>query len=211
MKVIAIDGPAASGKSSVSRRLANRLQCLCVNSGSMYRAVTWEILRQGIDPNAAVAVESALQSIHVGYEFGKNGESLVKVNSYVLDAELRESIVNSNVSAVSAIPAVRHLIVARLRDLALGKEIVMEGRDIGSIVFPDTPYKFYLDASPEVRRRRRASDGEADSIEQRDKQDSTRAEAPLMVAKGAAVIDTSELSLDEVVDKIFSLLGEVGK
>ena len=87
----------------------------------------------------------------------------------------------------------------------------MEGRDIGSIVFPDTPFKFYLDASPEVRLRRRASEGEADSIEQRDKQDSSRAEAPLMVAKGATVIDTSDLSLDEVVDKIFSLLGEVEK
>ena len=97
MKVIAIDGPAASGKSSVSRRLANRLQCLCVNSGSMYRAVTWEVLRQGIDPTAADVVASALQDIHVDYEFGKNGDSLVKVNSSVLDAELRESIVNSNV------------------------------------------------------------------------------------------------------------------
>lgn len=211
MKVIAIDGPAASGKSSVSRRLANRLQCLCVNSGSMYRAVTWEVLRQGIDPTAATAVESALKDIHVDYEFGKNGDSLVKVNSCLLDAELRESIVNNNVSTVSAIPAVRHLIVDRLRSLALGKNIVMEGRDIGSTVFPDTPYKFYLDASPEVRRRRRASEGGVDSIDQRDKQDSTRAEAPLMVAKGAIVIDTSELTLDEVVDKIFSLLGEVGK
>ena len=211
MKVIAIDGPAASGKSSVSRRLANRLQCLCVNSGSMYRAVTWEILRRGIAPLASAAVESALQDIHVDYEFGKNGESLVKVNATVLDAELRESIVNNNVSQVSAIPAVRHLIVARLRALAHGKDIVMEGRDIGSTVFPDTPYKFYLDASPEVRRVRRASEGGVDSIEQRDKQDSTRAEAPLMIAQGAKVIDTSELSLDEVVDKIFSLLGEVGK
>ena len=210
MTIIAIDGPAASGKSSVAKRLARRLGFSYVNSGSMYRAVTWELLRQGIDPAKADSVKTALDSMELGCGFTSDGESFIRINAQTPDAELKESAVNNSVSTVSAIPAVRHLIVARLRDLVNERNVVMEGRDIGSAVFPDAPHKFYLDASPEIRRLRRAAEGQTDSIDLRDKQDSTRAEAPLQVAKGACVVDTSHLTLDGVVEKILQLLAEAG-
>ena len=210
MTIIAIDGPAASGKSSVAKRLSRRLGFSYVNSGSMYRAVTWELLRQGIDPAKADSVKTALDSMELGCGFTSDGESFIRINAQTPDAELKESAVNNSVSTVSAIPAVRHLIVARLRDLVNERNVVMEGRDIGSAVFPDAPHKFYLDASPEIRRLRRAAEGQTDSIDLRDKQDSTRAEAPLQVAKGACVVDTSHLTLDGVVEKILQLLAEAG-
>lgn len=210
MTIIAIDGPAASGKSSVAKRVALRLGFSYVNSGSMYRAVTWELLRQGIDPSNAESVKTALDSMELGCGFTTAGESFIRINDQTPDAELTESFVNNNVSTVSAIPAVRHLIVARLRALVNERNVVMEGRDIGSAVFPDAPHKFYLDASPEIRRLRRAAEGQTDSIDLRDKQDSSRAEAPLQVAKGACVVDTSHLTLDGVVEKILQLLAEAG-
>jgi cytidylate kinase len=210
MTIIAIDGPAASGKSSVSKRLARRLGFSYVNSGSMYRAVTWELLRQGVDPTNANSVKTSLDSMELGCGFTPEGESFIRINAQVPDAELKESVVNNNVSTVSAIPAVRHLIVERLRALVNERDVVMEGRDIGSAVFPDAPHKFYLDASPEIRRLRRAAEGQTDSIDLRDKQDSSRTEAPLQVAKGACVVDTSHLTLDDVVEKIAQLLAAAG-
>jgi cytidylate kinase len=210
MTIIAIDGPAASGKSSVAKRLARRLGFFYVNSGSMYRAVTWELLRQGIDPFNPKSVQSSIASMDLGCGFNAEGESFIRINAQIPDAELKESAVNNSVSTVSAIPAVRHLIVARLRALVNEHNVVMEGRDIGSAVFPDAPHKFYLDATPEIRRLRRAAEGLTDSIDLRDKQDSSRAEAPLQIAEGACVVDTSHLTLDGVVEKIFQLLTDAG-
>ena len=210
MTIIAIDGPAASGKSSVAKRLARRIGFFYVNSGSMYRAVTWELLRQGIDPSNPESVQSSIASMDLGCGFNADGESFIRINAQIPDAELKESGVNNSVSTVSAIPAVRHLIVARLRALVNEHNVVMEGRDIGSAVFPDAPHKFYLDATPEIRRLRRAAEGLTDSIDLRDKQDSSRAEAPLQIAEGACVVDTSHLTLDGVVEKIFQLLTDAG-
>ena len=210
MTIIAIDGPAASGKSSVAKRLARRLGFSYVNSGSMYRAVTWELLRQGVDPSNSDSVKTSIESMDLGCGFNAEGESFIRINAQIPDAELKESGVNHSVSTVSAIPAVRHLIVARLRALVNEHDVVMEGRDIGSAVFPDAPHKFYLDATPEIRRLRRAAEGQTDSIDLRDKQDSSRAEAPLQIAKGACVVDTSHLTLDGVVEKIFQLLADAG-
>ena len=210
MTIIAIDGPAASGKSSVAKRLARRIGFFYVNSGSMYRAVTWELLRQGIDPSNPESVQSSIASMDLGCGFNAEGESFILINAQIPDAELKESGVNNSVSTVSAIPAVRHLIVARLRALVNEHNVVMEGRDIGSAVFPDAPHKFYLDATPEIRRLRRAAEGLTDSIDLRDKQDSSRAEAPLQIAEGACVVDTSHLTLDGVVEKIFQLLTDAG-
>lgn len=210
MTIIAIDGPAASGKSSVAKRLARRIGFFYVNSGSMYRAVTWELLRQGIDPSNPVSVQSSIASMDLGCGFNAEGESFIRINAQIPDAELKESGVNNSVSIVSAIPAVRHLIVARLRALVNEHDVVMEGRDIGSAVFPDAPHKFYLDATPEIRRLRRAAEGLTDSIDLRDKQDSSRAEAPLQIAEGACVVDTSHLTLDGVVEQILQLLTDAG-
>jgi len=210
MTVIAIDGPAASGKSSVATRLARRLGFAHVNSGAMYRAVTWEILRQQIDPSHPESIEAAVRRMSVDSGFTEAGESFILINSEMPDLELQTLEVNQNVSPVAAVPAVRTLVNTQLRTLAEKRPIVSEGRDIGSVVFPDTPHKFYLDASPEVRRQRRAAQGLHDSIEKRDKLDSSRANAPLKIAYGAHVIDTSHLTLEGVVDKVAEILSKSG-
>lgn len=210
MTVIAIDGPAASGKSSVATRLARRLGFAHVNSGAMYRAVTWEILRQQIDPSHPESIEAAVHRMSVDSGFTEAGESFIRINSEMPDLELQTLEVNQNVSPVAAVPAVRNLVNTQLRTLAEKRPIVSEGRDIGSVVFPDTPHKFYLDASPEVRRQRRAAQGLNDSIENRDKLDSSRANAPLKIASGAHVIDTSHLTLEGVVDKVAEILSKSG-
>jgi cytidylate kinase len=210
MTVIAIDGPAASGKSSVATRLARRLGFAHVNSGAMYRAVTWEILRQQIDPSHPESIEAAVHRMSVDSGFTEAGESFIRINSEMPDLELQTLEVNQSVSPVAAVPAVRTLVNTQLRTLAEKRPIVSEGRDIGSVVFPDTPHKFYLDASPEVRRQRRAAQGLNDSIEKRDKLDSSRANAPLKIASGAHVIDTSHLTLEGVVDKVAEILSKSG-
>ncbi len=204
--VVAIDGPAASGKSSVARKLARSLGFSYVNSGAMYRAVTWELLREQIDPARPDRVEAALGRMKLDSGFSENGDSYIRINAEIPDLELRQIEVNQAVSAYSAIPAVRNLIGQRLRSMCQGLNVVMEGRDIGTAVFPDSPHKFYLDASPEIRRRRRAAQGQDDSIEHRDKLDSTRRVAPLSVASDAHVIDTSHLDIEGVVAHIAGIL-----
>ena len=204
--VVAIDGPAASGKSSVARKLARSLGFSYVNSGAMYRAVTWELLREQIDPARPDRVEAALGKMKLDSGFSENGDSYIRINAEIPDLELRQIEVNQAVSAYSAIPAVRNLIGQRLRSMCQGLDVVMEGRDIGTAVFPDSPHKFYLDASPEIRRRRRAAQGQDDSIEHRDKLDSTRRVAPLSVASDAHVIDTSHLDIEGVVAHIAGIL-----
>ena len=210
MSVIAIDGPAASGKSSVSRRLAKRLGFAYVNSGSMYRAVTWEVLRQGVDTTSAADIADALSGSEIACGIGDDGESFVRINGRIPDEALRDTRVNLHVSLVAAVPLVRDLVSARLRALAADRDVVMEGRDIGSAVFPETPFKFYLDASPEIRRQRREAEGQSDEIEARDKMDSSRKAAPLMVAGDARVLDSSHLTLDGVVDAILDILRPLG-
>ena len=210
MIVIAIDGPAASGKSSVATRLARRLGFAHVNSGGMYRAVTWEILRQQIDPSQAGSVEAAVHRMSVDSGFTEEGDSFIRINAEMPDLELQTLEVNQSVSTVSAVPAVRTLVNAQLRALAEKRPIVSEGRDIGSVVFPETPHKFYLDASPEVRHQRRAAQGLHDSIEKRDRLDSSRTNAPLKIASGAHVIDTSHLTLEGVVETISGILCKSG-
>ena len=204
--VVAIDGPAASGKSSVARKLARSLGFSYVNSGAMYRAVTWELLREQIDPARPDRVEAALGRMKLDSGFSENGDSYIRINAEIPDLELRQIEVNQAVSAYSAIPAVRNLIGQRLRSMCQGLDVVMEGRDIGTAVFPDSPHKFYLDASPEIRRRRRAAQGQDDSIEHRDKLDSTRRVAPLSVASDAHVIDTSHLDIEGVMGHVAGIL-----
>lgn len=210
MSVIAIDGPAASGKSSVSRRLAKRLGFAYVNSGTMYRAITWEMLRQGADTSSPADVAAALDRSEIDCGICGAGDSFIRINGEVPDATLRDGGVNLHVSHVAAVPEVRHLVSARLRALAEGRDVIMEGRDIGSAVFPETPFKFYLDASPEIRRKRRAAEGHADEIEARDKLDSSRKAAPLKIAGDARVVDTSHLTLDGVVEAILDILRPLG-
>ncbi|MEI6492757.1 MAG: (d)CMP kinase [Verrucomicrobiota bacterium] len=210
MSVIAIDGPAASGKSSVSQRLAKRLGFAYVNSGSIYRAVTWEVLRQGAATTSAEEIANALSGSEITCGIGGDGDSFIRINGRIPVEALRDANVNLHVSLVASVPAVRDLVSARLRELAGDRDVVMEGRDIGSAVFPETPFKFYLDASPEIRRKRRSAEGQADEIEARDKMDSSRKAAPLMITGDASVIDTSHLTLDSVVEAILDILRPLG-
>ena len=204
-RVIAIDGPAASGKSSVAREVANRIGFAYVNSGAMYRAVTWHVLQQGVSPEDPVAIAQLLDTTRLDCILGPGG-SLVLINGVDPVAHLSEERVNEAVSAVSRIPRVREILVEKMRRLAGDHDVVMEGRDIGSVVFPETPYKFYVDASPEVRLRRRQAQGLRDQIAARDRADSSRAASPLVIPKDAHVIDSSNLTIDEVVAEIVARL-----
>jgi cytidylate kinase len=201
MTVIAIDGPAASGKSSVARGLAEQLGFYYINTGAMYRAVTWHVLRCGVDPQAEAGATSAIMgaSINAGFE---NRRSFIEIDGIRPYEQLRDESVNRAVSAVSTLPAVREKLVAVFRELSTAGDCVVEGRDIGSVVFPDTAYKFYLDASPEVRQNRRNAQGQRDEIAARDRIDSSRHTAPLTIARDATVIDTSHLDLEEVIGVI---------
>lgn len=198
---IAIDGPAASGKSTVAKLIADRLGYTFINTGAMYRAVTWYMLEQGIDPADTDAVLAALPSVPLS--FGKDGSrSIVLCNGSPLTEELTRQEVNDHVSTIAAIPEVRSLLVNRQRDYNRQEPVVMEGRDIGTVVFPDTPFKYFVTASEEVRAARRAAEGLTDSIAERDRKDSSRATAPLAQAQDALLVDTSDMSIDQVVNFI---------
>lgn len=207
--LIAIDGPAASGKSSVSRVLARHLHCACVNSGALYRAATLGVLQAGADPADPKAVADTVAKLQLrGDTIGD--EFHIFLNGENPGPHLRDANVAASVSAIASVPAVREILTDLLRSMARGRDLIMEGRDIGTVVFPDTPYKFYIDASEVVRLGRRRAQGEADSLVARDKQDSTRKSAPLRIADDAEVIDSTHLDLDEVVGRVLRHLREKG-
>jgi len=203
---IAIDGPAASGKSTVARLLAKRLGFVYVNTGAMYRAVTWLALRHGVDTGDAQAVGALLDSTPM--EFGISGtESTIQMDGIDPSTHLNDPDVAAHVSSIATIPKVREVLVARQREYARHADVVMEGRDIGTVVFPETPFKAYIDASEEVRAKRRAAQGMQDDLAARDKKDSTRAAAPLKIAEGAHVIDSTCLTIEGVVEEVIRRLG----
>lgn len=204
-RVIAIDGPAASGKSSVARELARRLAFVYVNSGAMYRAMTWHILQRGIDPDDGERIAAAAQAVSIVCEL-VNNQSRILIDNFDPTAHLRDDPVNNSVSQVSTVPEVRKILTEKMRNCALDHDVVVEGRDIGSVVFPDTPYKFYVDASPEVRLRRRAAEGQRDEIAARDRVDSSRRASPLIISEDAHVIDSSNLTIEGVVGEIIGRL-----
>jgi CMP/dCMP kinase len=207
--VIAIDGPAASGKSTVARQLAQFLGFSFVNSGAMYRTVAWLAHLRKLNPNDEVGVSRQLGTVPL--QFGiANKESFVLIDGEKPDQHLKEEVVNRTVSAISAIPEVRAFLLPHLRGFAHLDNIVMEGRDIGSTVFPETPFKFYIDAAPEVRARRRAAQGLKDNLAHRDRADSSRRWSPLMIADDAEVIDSSSLSIAGVIDEVLGRLRQKG-
>jgi cytidylate kinase len=208
-RVIAIDGPAASGKSSVALELARRLGFAYVNSGAMYRAITWYVLENEVDPNDSDRIAELVQAATIDCPL-KDNQSLILINHVDPTPYLREDRVNNEVSQVSTVPQVRRILVEKMRDYACHDDLVMEGRDIGSVVFPETPYKFYIDASPEVRLRRRAAEGQRDEIAARDRADSLRRASPLIIAEDALVIDSSNLTIDGVVGEIIGRLKNKG-
>jgi CMP/dCMP kinase len=206
--IVAIDGPAASGKSTVAKRVAAELGCVFVNSGGMYRAFTWWVLQNGIDPENTTEVLRLLAAtdFSCGEEDGMG--TITVGGTRMTRAEMASTEVNANVSVIAAIPEVRERLVAEQRHYAERNGVVMEGRDIGSVVFPGTPYKFYIDASPEVREQRRRSEGITDSIANRDRIDSNRKASPLVIPEDAVLIDSSDLSADEVVETVMASIRE---
>jgi cytidylate kinase len=204
-RVVAIDGPAASGKSTVAREIAKQIGFDYVNSGAMYRAVTWHVLQHAIPPGDGDAVARLLETSRVDCDHDDDG-SRILIDGVDPAEHLHDDRVNEAVSLVSSIPRVREILVAKMRDYARDRDVVVEGRDIGSVVFPETPYKFYIDASPEVRLRRRSAQGQRDQIAARDQADSSRRASPLVIAKDAHVIDSSNLTIEGVVDEIIGRL-----
>lgn len=197
--IIAIDGPAASGKSTVARRIAQSMGLVFVNSGEMYRAFTWWVLHNDLDPADTEAVIDLLKETK--FESGaEDGIGTISVQGRRLGREeLKSDAVNGAVSQISAIPQVRSRLVSEQRAYAEQGSVVMEGRDIGSVVFPDTPFKFFIDAAPEIRAARRKAEGIEDSVEARDLADSMRKSSPLKISSDAMVIDSSHLDIEEVV------------
>ena len=222
MRVIAIDGPAGSGKSTVAQAVANRLGLEYLDTGSMYRAVAFAVLRAGGDPADEDFAAAVARTIDVRVAAGR-----VWVDGVDATVEIRGPSVDRAVSVVAANPAVRTELVARQREWVRRRGGgVLEGRDIGTVVFPDAEVKVHLVADPAVRARRRvnqsglsqkgaAADGRtydeavesvAEDLARRDRIDSTRRAGPLSVAPGAVVIDTTELTFDETVEQIMRLV-----
>ncbi len=206
---IAIDGPAASGKSTLAKLLAKKLGLTMVNSGAMYRAITWKTLNESIDPADTTAVTDMLGRIEI--QCSSDGMmSTIAIDGIDPGDALRSEKVNANVSAISAIPEVRTKLIELQRSYLDHSSVVMEGRDIGSVVFPDTPYKIYVDADEAVRAKRRGDDGEVDSIAKRDAADSKRATAPLVVADGATILDNSNHTIESGLKAALDILQQQG-
>lgn len=208
-RVIAIDGPAASGKSSVARELARRLCFIYVNSGAFYRAITWYLLEKGIDVEDSNRIAQTLESADITCCI-QDSESRILIDNVDPADHLRDDRVNESVSRVSRLPLIRQIVGQQLHERARSDDLVVEGRDIGSVVFPETHYKFYVDASPEVRLQRRAAQGERDEIALRDHADFSRSVSPLVIAEDAHVIDTSHLTIEGVVNEITARLKQMG-
>jgi len=208
VRIVAIDGPAGAGKSTVARALAARLGLPYLDTGAMYRAVTLAAMRRGIDPADVEPVAALAQ--HIDLDVSDAG---VFVDGSDVTAEIRSPEVTAAVSAVAANSAVRAELVRRQRQWAQQRGGgVLEGRDIGSVVFPDAQLKLYLTADPRVRAARRVAEAGGDveeiaaAIERRDMHDTSRTHGPLVEAHGAIVLDTSGLEIDQVVDRIEELL-----
>jgi cytidylate kinase len=210
--VVAVDGPSGSGKSTVSRRLATALSAAYLDTGAMYRAVTWAVLQAGVDPADADAIAKIAGEVRL--ESGTDPDNpYIRVDGVAVDKPIRGPQVTGAVSAVAAVPAVRRLLVARQREIiARADRIVVEGRDIGGVVAPDADLKVFLTASPDERARRRSAEDAADhtataaDLARRDRLDSTRAADPLQRVAGAVQLDTTTMDVDAVVARLRDLL-----
>ena len=208
--IIAVDGGAASGKSSTSRAVAARHNLLHVDTGAHYRTVTLALLRAGLAPEAVAKVPAALAGLVPGTVVEGRAARLAINGVLVPDADIRTPEVNAAVSQFAAVPEVRKFLFDHQRDQvreARGRGfagLIMEGRDIGSVILPEAAFRFFLEADPDARAARRAAEGGADAVAERDRRDATRAAAPMVCPPGATRIDNTHLSLDEVV----SLIGE---
>ena len=205
--IVAIDGGAASGKSSTAEALSERFDLLHVDTGSFYRAVTAELLRRGVSHSDLPALRAALAALKFGTRVvGRRAE--IEIDGRRPGKEIRSREVNDNVSLYSAIPDLRRALLAYQRgQVEVARRqgfrgLVMEGRDIGTVIFPDADFRFFLQADPTERARRRVAQGQQDAIHERDRLDSSRPTSPLACPAGATAIDSTRLTLDEVVARM---------
>ena len=216
--VIAIDGPSASGKSTVSKAVAKVLNYIYVDSGSLYRAVAWFALKKNLSFNNPEFIIEELNNSNLLF-FSKNNQIFFEIEDYQPVKELRSKIVRENVAEIASKSVIRKFVVSKLKEFNTFGNLVIEGRDIGSIVYPDAEYKFFLNADLEERANRRYQElidaGESEnskevleSIRSRDKIDTSREEDPLIVAPGSKVIDSTNMSLSEVINLIISEISD---
>lgn len=216
--VITIDGPAGSGKSTVSRMLAMKLNYFYLDTGAMYRAVALAAKRKGIDPRDGKRLEALCRSLDLRFVADVDWPRLL-LDGEDISVAIRNPEMDMLSSTVSAVREVREAMTELQRKMAKGVEIVAEGRDMGTVVFPEAQHKFFLTASPEVKAERRYNErqGQGESVtkelveeelKKRDHQDKTRSLAPLKPARGAEIIDSTRLTVEEVVEKILSYIRE---
>jgi cytidylate kinase len=216
---IAIDGPAGAGKSTVARLIADRLGFIYIDTGAMYRALTWKALTYGIDLQNEEKLYELACNTEISFAKQSDRQSVICDGVDISD-EIRSPLINTNVSIVAALPRVRIVMVKKQQDMARMNDVVMDGRDIGEQVLPGADFKFYITASIEERARRRilemkdqgfASDEKSvrQQIEKRDRMDQERELGALKILDDAIVIDTSSLSIDEVLNRMLAIIGEI--
>ena len=211
--IIAIDGPSASGKSTTAKYIGEKLGILHLDTGAMYRAITLECIQKSIHHTSEKNLLSLIRSIHISFD----SKNQICINNKNVENLIRSQTVTSQVSNFSAVKIVRERMVKRQREISKNNDCVIEGRDIGTVVFPNADFKFYLDASAEVRASRRLIELEkrgekikfvdlVKRIKDRDFFDTNREISPLRKAFDAIVIDTSDLSIDEQIEKIIKIV-----
>ena len=215
--VIAIDGPAGSGKSTTAKHAAEKLGFIHINTGAMYRGIALKCIQGEIDLNSSSEINKILNQTK--FEFGRESGSVLFMDGVDISSEITSTQVTESVSRVSAVPQIREKLVQYQREMAEGLDVVLEGRDIGTVVFPDAEFKFFLIADIEERARRRKKEmetmGEIVSLreltaelEERDRKDSTREYSPLKKAEDAVEIDTTGLSIAEQVNRIVKIVNK---
>ena len=214
-RIVAIDGPAGSGKGTITKKVGEKLGLINIDTGAMFRCVTLNMIQEKVTLEEEEKIKEILKNIKI--DLKENEE--VFLNGINVSQKIREEEVTKMVSPVSVLPMVREKMLILQREMAKGKNVIMEGRDIGTVIFPKANVKIYLDASPEERARRRVKQNQEKGMEssyeevlknimERDKRDLSREIAPLKQAEDAIYIDTSDMTVDEVVDKIIKIIQE---
>jgi cytidylate kinase len=216
---IAIDGPAASGKSTTAREVAKRLNVIYIDSGAMYRAVTLKAIRDGIPTTNFEQVVKIAENLEIRFE-QHDSQTIIFMDNEDVSSQIRDPKVNNHINPVAANPKVREIMVRKQQELGKEGGVVMDGRDIGTVVFPDADLKVFMKASAEERAKRRyeelinkgisiSFDDVLQEVRTRDRADSTRLHGPLKIAEDAIIIDTTALSIEEQILKIIALVKEI--